>query len=226
MKNQYTFDVDLYSVLYKDVYGFRPRGNAWENWITASDDEKQVMWDFLLEDLEQVLAAERELEKDNIARFENLVDSLITSGAGDRETAIRWIKEAGVAGEEHALAPRLHQHARGAEDVSRAAETDRRAACVRIAMERDEAERKAGGLNFLLIQRREQLDEARRELEAERARADKAEANSAKIRRETLKEVERLVRDKAKWETDWDTIHALNSVADCLYALQVVKNEN
>lgn len=93
MKNQYTFDVDLYSDLYKDVHGFRPRGNAWENWITASDDEKQVMWDFLLEDLENVLAAERELEKDNITRFENLVDSLITSGAGDRETAIRWIKE-------------------------------------------------------------------------------------------------------------------------------------
>ena len=43
----YTYDEDCYSDLYKDVYGFRPRGAVWEHWKNMTPAEKQVQWDYL-----------------------------------------------------------------------------------------------------------------------------------------------------------------------------------
>lgn len=43
----YTFDVDTYSDLYKDVYGVRPHYSRFYADDTT-DDERQAMWDSLL----------------------------------------------------------------------------------------------------------------------------------------------------------------------------------
>ena len=49
---QYDFCDDTFSDLHKDVYGFRPRGIIMENWNMMPDEQKQVRWDELCEELE------------------------------------------------------------------------------------------------------------------------------------------------------------------------------
>lgn len=91
---KYTYDDNTYSDLYKDVHGFRPRGGAGATWVRASAWEKQAMWDSLLERLEVIMEREKEVEKLNILHFEGTIKSLIMTGAGDRVTALRWLREA------------------------------------------------------------------------------------------------------------------------------------
>ena len=76
---------------YKEVNGIRPR---WMNMDDMSTVELEVMADSLVE--ESVAQAEeyRENQKLDIADFEKLIASNISSGAADRENAIRWIREA------------------------------------------------------------------------------------------------------------------------------------
>ena len=90
----YTFDENCFSDLHKDAYGFRPRGDFFQWLQTATDDEKQAEWDSLLKALEATIAREDAIEKEAIARFETTVATSIAAGAGDRATAIRWLKEA------------------------------------------------------------------------------------------------------------------------------------
>lgn len=95
---QYTFDDDIISDLHKDAYGFRPRQDFWVWWDNASDDEKQAEWDSLLAALERAVKEEREQEERAIAKFETLVATTIATGAGDRETALRWIMDGSRCG--------------------------------------------------------------------------------------------------------------------------------
>ena len=89
----YTYCDDTYSDLYKDVYGFRPRG-AYESWQRMSEEEKQAEWDYLCGLLDQVMAEQQEEEAAAIVKFEKLVTDTINHGAGNRETALRWIMDA------------------------------------------------------------------------------------------------------------------------------------
>lgn len=76
--------------MFKDAYGYRPRfdTSAW----TLADYEREI------EDLSRVIAAnmdaEREAEAVALQRFEARVAEVIESGAGDRETALRWLWQA------------------------------------------------------------------------------------------------------------------------------------
>lgn len=92
----YTFCNDSISDLFKDVYGMRPGQGFWERWETASDDEKQAEWDWLVQALGQVNAELEEASKSAIERFEKHVTNTICMGAGDRETALRWIMDASI----------------------------------------------------------------------------------------------------------------------------------
>lgn len=47
----YTFNETEISDLHKDAYGFRPSHSFWLEWQASSMDEKQAMWDLMLEDL-------------------------------------------------------------------------------------------------------------------------------------------------------------------------------
>ena len=87
----YTFDEDLYSDLFKDAHGFRPHGDAFYN---SSDDRKQEIWDGLLVDLEYAVNAERREKEAAVKAFADRIQEVISLGAGDEETALRWILEA------------------------------------------------------------------------------------------------------------------------------------
>jgi len=93
----YTFDNDTVSDLHKDAYGFRPSELFWEEWIGATDAERQAIWDSLERALEVSMEIERENEQRAIDRFEALVRVNINAGAEDRETALRWIMDASGA---------------------------------------------------------------------------------------------------------------------------------
>ena len=93
---KYTFDSDIVSDLHKDAYGFRPRENFWEFWTSATDDEKQTEWDSLLQALEQSIARDKEEQSRSVAAFEQHVTNTMCMGAGDRETALRWIMDASI----------------------------------------------------------------------------------------------------------------------------------
>lgn len=89
----YTFDEDTVSNLHKDAFGFRPSRGWYESWNTMTDAEKQVEWDSLLVSLERTVAQDEIDEKRAIESFGLLVKKTIAHGAGDVETAHRWIME-------------------------------------------------------------------------------------------------------------------------------------
>ena len=95
MKNEtnttYTFDEQTISDLYKDMYGCRPGVLFWNQWKTATDDQKQAIWDGMCTDLDHHPHAQR---LNAIARFEDMVASSMAFGAQDRVDAIRWIEQA------------------------------------------------------------------------------------------------------------------------------------
>ncbi len=91
---EYTYDDDTYSDLHKDVYGFRPRGEAYLAWTRMTDAEKQAEWDYLVRRLGEEVDRERIEQEEAAARFEARVTATIAAGAGDRETALRWIYDA------------------------------------------------------------------------------------------------------------------------------------
>lgn len=97
METKYTYCSDSISDLHKDAYGFRPGVGFWERWESATDDERQAEWDWLLQVLDRVLEEEAAASKAAVERFEQHVTNTICMGARDRETALRWIMDASNA---------------------------------------------------------------------------------------------------------------------------------
>lgn len=93
MTTPYTFDADLFSDFYKETHGFRPRSHAFYNPAT-SDDERQKMWDALMSAHDREMERYQQEQLNAISQFETSIDQLIKCGAKDRETAIRWIRDA------------------------------------------------------------------------------------------------------------------------------------
>lgn len=91
---QYTFDEDLISDLHKDAYGFRPSQSFWSFFAAANAEQKQAIWDDLLETLEATVAREKAAEARAIESFNERMSTMLKSGAKDFETAIRWLHEA------------------------------------------------------------------------------------------------------------------------------------
>lgn len=73
----------------KDARGYRTR----LNWDEYTMEELQVIADEFTEELRRELKREEEHAQNCVAEFERLVKECIDMGAGDRETAIRWIVE-------------------------------------------------------------------------------------------------------------------------------------
>lgn len=90
---QFAYDDDTYSDLYKDVYGFRPRGSTYGRWAAMTCEEKQEEWNSLCESLDRVIKEEEARKQEAILAFEQRVDATIACGAENRETAIRWIRQ-------------------------------------------------------------------------------------------------------------------------------------
>lgn len=73
----------------KDARGYRTR----LNWDEYSMEELQAIADDFTEELRMEMKRGEEHAQKCIADFERLVQECINMGAGDRETAIRWIVE-------------------------------------------------------------------------------------------------------------------------------------
>jgi hypothetical protein len=89
----YSFDENVVSDLYKDAYGFRPRGAFWADWDAADDDGKQRIWDYLITALKNEMERERELVLENQRELESRIAQLQECGAQSREDAIRWLAQ-------------------------------------------------------------------------------------------------------------------------------------
>lgn len=87
--SEFTFDYDLFSDLYKDVHGVRPRYHRFYA-ETTTDAERQMMWDDMLVSLDHAMAEQEREHAENTAAYEARITDLMASGAKDRETAIRW----------------------------------------------------------------------------------------------------------------------------------------
>ena len=77
--------------MYKDAYGVRPRGIDTSTWTLEDFDAE---FEVLGKAIEREEADRKEREAEAMTKFEARVADLIGSGAGDRETAIRWIHDA------------------------------------------------------------------------------------------------------------------------------------
>ena len=91
---EYTYDTEIFSDLHKDAYGFRPKGYHYFYEAEATPDQKQEIWDFTLAVLKSEVRYMEQQEQEAIKDFEANIALNIELGAGDRETAIRWIVDA------------------------------------------------------------------------------------------------------------------------------------
>ena len=86
-----TYDESIISDLHKDVYGFRPRQDWWANWNSITEDAKQAIWDYLCEECDAEIAAQKVRDEQSLKDFMARVDYLVACGAPDAETAVLWI---------------------------------------------------------------------------------------------------------------------------------------
>lgn len=82
---------DIISDLHKDARGYRPSQYFWEGWKELSDEGQKEIFDMLAEELKIREQDEREMEQRAIKTFEARIADVIKLGAGNRQTALRWI---------------------------------------------------------------------------------------------------------------------------------------
>ena len=87
----YTFDEKIVSDLHKEAYGTRPTSFWWQCWNEATDDEKQVEWNNLLEVHAVTMDRAAQEEIAAINAFEIEIANALDVGARSREDAVRWI---------------------------------------------------------------------------------------------------------------------------------------
>ena len=92
--NEYERKADLFNYIsdaHKDAYGFRPRGYDWENMEVA---ELEAWADRLSDAVVEAIAEEEAAHERARIEWNAAIGAAIAAGAGDRETAIRWLLEA------------------------------------------------------------------------------------------------------------------------------------
>jgi len=77
--------------MYKDAYGFRPRGISTHLWDESKFNRE---FDFLQNEIIKNDQERKIAEHEAAHAFEMRVQSIIACGAKDREMALRWIHEA------------------------------------------------------------------------------------------------------------------------------------
>lgn len=85
---------ELHAIIWdagKDATGIRPR---WIDFEGSTIQELQETAAHYCQRAEEEARREAEVEAEAVAEYEALVESNIEMGAGDRETAVRWIVQA------------------------------------------------------------------------------------------------------------------------------------
>jgi hypothetical protein len=80
--------LSIMSDMYKDAYGFRNRSIKYQ---AFTDAELLAEVDNLQKIIEDDIRHEQEVSERSIFQLEGRIQTLIESGANDRQTAIRWI---------------------------------------------------------------------------------------------------------------------------------------
>ena len=88
---QFTFDSNLISDLHKDARGYRPTMGFRTEWDTSSDEDKQLIWDLLLKELDERIAEENDYHEASVKKFYEQVNLIISLGAEDSNAAVRWL---------------------------------------------------------------------------------------------------------------------------------------
>ena len=65
----FTYSDDLFSDLFKDVNGYRPRGALMDEWNTRTPRQKQELWNALCDELEENEKAARKAEAEALDEF-------------------------------------------------------------------------------------------------------------------------------------------------------------
>jgi len=81
--------LSMMSDMHKDAYGFRGR----VNYSNYSMDELNAEVDFLQGIIEDDLKQQAVRQQQDIVVFKNLIQETIEHGAGNHETALRWLLE-------------------------------------------------------------------------------------------------------------------------------------
>jgi len=87
---QFTYDENLYSDLYKEVYGVRPRGGEW---MTATPERKQEIWDQLCAAHEVAMDDYEREQNEGIDLFETLIQNTVNYGARTYADAVKWVTQ-------------------------------------------------------------------------------------------------------------------------------------
>lgn len=87
MAREYTFDYDIFSDIYKEAYGFRPRGHRFYAESTT-DEERQAIWDSVMEDQQSAYESECKREREAMAEFEKAIKDIQNIVNCGREQAI------------------------------------------------------------------------------------------------------------------------------------------
>ena len=86
----FTYDENLFSDFHKDAYGFRPRDHRFYD---ATPAEKQVIWDDVGRAFDDATAQEELAKRESQINFEKEVQYILSLGASNRETALRWMTD-------------------------------------------------------------------------------------------------------------------------------------
>jgi len=90
----FTYDDNTFSDLVKEVYGTRSPAREYGHlfhYYNTTPENKQVLWDDLCNELEVQMAEDKIRKAEQVAAFEARIHETIVLGAGNRETALRWI---------------------------------------------------------------------------------------------------------------------------------------
>jgi hypothetical protein len=90
----YDFDENIVSDLHKDARGYRPREYFWAEWNNSTNDERQMIWDSLIRELNAEMERERAAEARAILNLQARICETRALGAASDAEAVRWILEA------------------------------------------------------------------------------------------------------------------------------------
>ena len=91
---KYTYSDDLISDLHKDAWGHRPSQSFFLRWEESSKDEKEAIWNNLIDDMVKNDAEEARLKAENASILAKRIKETCKLGAKNYRTAIKWILEA------------------------------------------------------------------------------------------------------------------------------------
>lgn len=86
--------IQIYSDFHKDAYGFRPRGI---DYSSMTLEELEADFARFAEVCKENAEAEAKAEAKAVETFNASIASIVSMGAGNKATALRWAAEAGVA---------------------------------------------------------------------------------------------------------------------------------